>query len=176
MSSAAHTPEFPVRHLRPLRLAAAALIAAPLAGCGWLGPPLQPRGNRVDAREMGKLVPGKTTETEAQALLGSPTAKGTFDPNVWLYVGQMTRPQIGATNHVASQDVVRLQFNQQGVLVAARRLSQKNALSAPMVARATPTPGTETTFLQRLFGNIGNYNPGFGQQSTSPAGGAPLMQ
>ncbi|HET6184268.1 MAG TPA: outer membrane protein assembly factor BamE [Acetobacteraceae bacterium] len=160
--------------MRPQLRLLTLLSLALLSGCGWLAPPAQPRGNIVNQAELAKLVVGKTTQSEAQALLGSPTAKGTFDQNVWNYVGQMTRPQIGGTNQVLAQDVVELRFNDQGVLQSVRHLNKAQALAAPMIARTTPSPGTEASFLQQLFGNVGKFNPGLGSQG--PTAGAPVAR
>lgn len=150
-----------------------------LAGCGLLSQPPQPRGARVDPDQLAKLMTGRTTEADATTLLGSPTAKGTFDPNVWLYVAEMTRPEIGGTNAVVEQRVTELRFNDQGVLQSVRQLGKADALAAPMVARTTPSPGTDTSILQQLFGNVGRYNPvggsGFGGQR-GPTVGAPVTR
>jgi outer membrane protein assembly factor BamE (lipoprotein component of BamABCDE complex) len=106
------------------------------------------------------------------SLIGSPTATSTFDDNTWLYITEVTQPQIGRTQAVLSQNVVVLSFNGQGVLQDVKRLNQDDSIPVSVVARTTPSPGTEATFLQQVFGNIGRFNA-LGQNPTAPGGGAP---
>jgi hypothetical protein len=40
-----------------------------------------------------------------------------------------------------------------------------------VIARTTPSPGTEANFFQQLFGNIGRFVPG--GAGPAPGGGAP---
>jgi len=144
-----------------------------LAGCGLLGPAPLPRGDRVDSDQLKQLVPGVSTQADATALLGSPTAKATFDPNTWLYISQMTQPVIGGTLSVRSQNVVELHFDDRGVLRGVQALDKANGLPVTMVARTTPSPGTEASVLQQLFGNVGRFTPGgVNVGPTAPAGGA----
>src|SRR6185312_11102641 len=92
-------------------LLAAALAATSLTGCGlpdFMTFPPQVRGNRVDVDSLKELVPGTSTTKDVVALIGSPTARATFDDNTWIYVGEMTKPVIGGTNEVLSQQVVAL--------------------------------------------------------------------
>jgi outer membrane protein assembly factor BamE (lipoprotein component of BamABCDE complex) len=147
-------------------------------GCSFFEAPSQLRGNRVDADQLKELVPGTSTRADVTALLGSPTAKATFDDNTWLYVSEVTRPRIARTLGVLSQDVVVISFNDQGVLQDMKRVSQDDAVPVSIVARTTPSPGTEASFLQQLFGNIGRFNAGgitAGNSSGAapPRGGAP---
>jgi outer membrane protein assembly factor BamE (lipoprotein component of BamABCDE complex) len=162
----------------PLRstCAFALLVACLLAGCSYIAPPLQPRGDRVDADQVKQLVPGVTTQADATALLGSPTAKGTFDQSTWFYVSEMTRPVIGGTQDVAHQNVVELRFDDRGVLRHVQALDKANALPVNIVARTTPAPGTEASVLQQLFGNVGRFNPGMGtsQSDTNTTGAAQI--
>ena len=155
-----------------------------LSGCGFFEATPQVRGNRVDADVLKELTPGTSTRADATALLGSPTAKATFDDNQWIYIGSMTRPVIGQTQKVLSQDVVLLTFNDQGVLRDVKQLNKNDALPVTMVARATPSPGSEASILQQLLGNVGRFTPGglgagsvgTGSNSNSgsvPEGGAP---
>ncbi len=152
--------------------ALALLAACLLAGCSFLAPPAQPRGDRVDADQIKQLVPGVSTQADATALLGSPTAKGTFDQNTWIYVSEMTRPVVGGTLDVLRQNVVELRFDDHGVLRNMQALDKGNALPVTIVARTTPAPGTEASVLQQLFGNVGRFNPGLSNAS-APSGGAP---
>lgn len=138
--------------------------------------PAEVRGNKVSQEEMNKIHPGTTTQADASTILGSPTAKGTFDQNDWYYISEMTRPVVAGTNSVLSQQVVVLNFNNQGVLQNVHYLDQKDALYVPIVGRTTPSPGTAAGFFQQLLGNIGRFSPGGLQQSQAPSGGVPVGQ
>ena len=159
----------------PTRAVPVALLALVLlAGCGadssgFLSHPIQARGNRVDVDQLAQLVPGTSTRGDALALLGSPTARATFDDNTWLYISELTKPVIGATNAVHGQFTVALTFDQAGVLRQVDRKGMDDAVPVTVVARTTPTPGNETSFLQQLLGNVGRFNPGGpGGSSTAP--------
>jgi outer membrane protein assembly factor BamE (lipoprotein component of BamABCDE complex) len=143
-----------------------------LGGCSFFEAQSTLRGNRVDADQLKELVPGTSTRADVTALIGSPTARATFDDSTWIYISEVTRPRIARTQGVLSQGVVVLSFNDQGVLQDVKRLNQDDALPVTVVARSTPSPGTEASFLQQLFGNIGRFNA-FGPNPTAPSGGAP---
>jgi outer membrane protein assembly factor BamE (lipoprotein component of BamABCDE complex) len=139
------------------------LLAVLLAGCdttGLLSHPLQARGNRVDSDQLAQLVPGTSTRNDALALIGSPTARATFDDNTWLYISEMTKPVIGATNRIQSQEVVALVFDGTGVLQHVDRKGAEDAVPVAIATRTTPTPGNDTTFVQQLLGNVGRFSPG----------------
>lgn len=150
----------------------ALLACLVLGGCSFFEAKSQLRGNRVDADQLKELVPGTSTRADVTALIGSPTARATFDDNTWLYVSEVTRTRIAQTQGVVSQKVVVLNFNEQGVLQDVKQLNQDDSVPVSIVARSTPSPGTEASFLQQLFGNIGRFNA-LGQQPTAPSGGAP---
>ena len=159
-----------------LRLSAARAAALAsvllLAGCGWLAPAPIVRGNHPDPDALKELVPGTSTRQDVTALLGSPTAHETFDDNTWLYIGEHTQTRVGSFPAVLSQKVVVVTFNDQGVLQTISSRDKADAMPVTVIARTTPSPGTEANFFQELFGNIGRYVP-----ATSPGsgggGGAP---
>ena len=93
------------------------------------------RGNRVDADQLKELVPGTSTRADVTALIGSPTARATFDDNTWIYISEVTRPRIARVQGVLSQDMVVLSFNEQGVLQDVKRLNQEDALPVTVVER-----------------------------------------
>ncbi len=156
-------------HLPPALLLATLLVA----GCSIFAAPSQLRGNKVDADQLKELVPGTSTKADVTALIGSPTARATFDENTWLYVSEVTHTRIARVQGIESQEVVKLTFNDQGVLKDVKRLDQDDGIPVAMVSRTTPSPGTEASFFQQLFGNIGRFNA-FGQQPQAPSGGAPI--
>lgn len=157
--------------VRCLTLAACLLVAS----CGWLMPPPQVRGNKVDPEVLKELVPGTSTKADVTAVIGSPTARDTFDDNTWLYISELTQQRIGRTLGELEQNVVVLNFDDQGVLKTIGKLDKGDALPVTVMARTTPSPGTEASFLQQLLGNIGRFNPtGTGNTAGGSAGGAPV--
>lgn len=146
-----------------------------LAGCGVTSifeSPQTIRGNKVDAYRLQELVPGTSTQADVTALIGSPTAKASFDRNTWLYITETTHTRIARTPGVENQAVVVLTFDAGGVLRKIDKIGADDSLPVAEVDRTTPAPGTEASFLQQLFGNIGRFNAG-PTQSPGVGGGAP---
>ncbi len=151
--------------LRPVTaLAVAALL---LAACSVVESPQQVRGNKVDPEQLKELVIGTSTRADAQSLLGSPTTKATFEDNTWLYITETTQPRIGRVEGITQQGVVVLGFDQAGVLRSVKSLNEGDSQPVTVVARATPSPGSEASFLRQLLGNVGKFN------AAGAAGGAP---
>ncbi len=155
-------------------LLALALIL--LAGCGETGVfayPPQTRGNKVDPEILAQLVPGTSSRADASALLGSPTARATFDDNTWIYIGETTKPRIGGTLKVEDQQVVVLTFDQRGTLIGIQKRGMDDSAKVAVVDRATPSPGNNASILQQLLGNVGRFAPNPGSSGNSNAvGGA----
>lgn len=140
------------------RLAPLALVVL-LGGCGWvtdtLGPAPVERGNRVDAERLGQITPGVQTRNDVEALLGSPTARGTFDEDNWYYISARTRLQPARFLEVEDRRVVAISFNRQGVVSGIRELGAADGREVSVVRRETPVPGNDRSLLQALFGNLG---------------------
>ncbi len=147
------------------------LFANLVTGCSYvdLSSAPQIRGNRVTADQLKDLVPGTSTRADASSLLGSPTAKGSFDDNTWIYISETTQPRVGRVQGINSQDVVQLTFDDRGILRDMKQLSKKDAMDVSVVARATPSPGSEATFMQQLLGNVGRFSAG--PTGATPGGG-----
>lgn len=136
------------------------LCAAWLPACSVIETPRTQRGNKVDPDQLKELVIGTSTKADATSLLGSPTARATFDDNRWIYISEVTRVRIGRTPGVTDQNVTTLTFDQGGVLRGVERLGQDDSRDVAVVSRATPSPGREASFLQQLLGNVGKFSPG----------------
>jgi outer membrane protein assembly factor BamE (lipoprotein component of BamABCDE complex) len=136
-------------------------------------PAPQLRGNRVDPDSIKELTPGISTKADVTAVIGSPTARDTFDDNTWLYISELTQQRIGRTLGEIQQNVVVLNFDDKGVLKSIDKLNQENALPVSVIARTTASPGTEASFMQQLLGNIGRFNPtGAGTPGGAGGGGS----
>ena len=157
------------------RLTGSLVLLAFLGGCSmmpsFLTYPPQTRGNMVDAETLKQLVPGTSTRNDVIALIGSPTTKATFDDNTWLYIGEVTKPVIAGTQVDLDQQVVALTFDAQGVLRTIETKTADDGLPVSMASGATPSPGSEATFMQQLLGNVGRFNPiGAGGGSATRSG------
>lgn len=173
-------PEFFTPSLRAhlLRAATVLVLCLSMTACGWILPPPQTRGNKVEADQLKELVPGTSTKADVTALIGSPTQKATFDENSWLYITETTRSRVGQTLGVLDQGVVVLTFDDRGVLTGVKTLTKDDSIPVAVATRTTPSPGTEASFMQQLLGNIGKFNPtgtsGFGGGGGAPSSGGGL--
>lgn len=143
-----------------------------LTGCSLFEAPAVPRGNRADPDLVAQLSPGVQGKSDVEALLGPPSATGTFDDQEWFYISSITRIRPGQTPGVSSQRVVAIQFDDRGLIRNIRELGPQDMRDVAVVDRTTPVPGTDRTLLQALFGNIGRVGAnGFGADNQGPGTG-----
>src|SRR5580698_6007934 len=109
------------------------------------------RGNKVDPESLKELTPGTSTKADVTAVIGSPTATATFDDNTWLYISELTQTRVGRTLGEVDQHVVVLTFDDKGVLKDVNRKTMDDSLPVSVIARTTPSPGTEASFMQQLL-------------------------
>lgn len=143
------------------------VMGLPLAGCSFFEAQSTTRGDPIDGVALKQLTPGTTTQADATALLGSPTTHETFNDNAWVYISQITRPQVGRLPAVMEQRVVVLNFDPSGVLQKVKVYDKADGKNVPMAPGTTSSPGSSASILQQLFGNIGRFNPGAGSSNGS---------
>jgi outer membrane protein assembly factor BamE (lipoprotein component of BamABCDE complex) len=153
-------------------LPALLLTTGLLSGCSFFEQPPQLRGNAVDPDALKELVVGTSTRADVNSLLGSPTARAVFDDNTWFYISEVTQPRIGRVQGINSQAVVVMNFDQGGVLRDIKKLDKADGKPVEVVSRATPSPGSDATFLQQLLGNVGKFTPGAGSSATTNNAGS----
>ena len=147
------------RRATPRLLVLGLVLAPALGGCSIFSPIPTDRGTIIEAADYDRLVPGSTTRAQVTALIGTPTTHATFDDNTWIYIGEVTAPVPTARPKIESQKVVVLSFDQGGVLRSRRLLDKSDAHDVAMASGSTPSPGSETSFMQQLIGNVGRYSP-----------------
>lgn len=141
------------------------LAALALGACERLAPPPVPRGNRVEAERLAQINKGVQTRADVLALLGPPTARGTFDEENWYYISGNTQVMPGRYLQLRDRVVVAITFDRRGVVQDIRELKPEDGQDIGMVSRETPVPGTERNMMQALFGNIGR--PSLSDTATS---------
>ncbi|HTW26223.1 MAG TPA: outer membrane protein assembly factor BamE [Acetobacteraceae bacterium] len=148
--------------MRCVRALVVPVLLLGLAGCSLVEAQETVRGNRIDPDQLKQLTVGTSTRQDVETLLGSPTARATFDNNTWIYISEVTQPRIGRLPAVRDQHVTELTFNNDGVLETIKRLDKADGKSVAMASGATPSPGSEASFFQQLLGNVGRFTPGGG--------------
>ena len=133
--------------------------------CETLAPPPVPSGNRVEDERLAHITKGVQTRGDVLALLGPPTARGTFDEENWYYISGNTQLMPGRYLELRDRVVVAISFDRRGVVQDIRQLKPEDGQDVGMVSRETPVPGTERNMLQALFGNIGR--PSLSDTATS---------
>ena len=146
------------------------LLLALVPACSIVATPRTYRGNKVDADQLKELVVGTSTKADVSALIGSPTARAAFDDNQWIYISEITRTRVGRTPGVIDQNVTVLSFTPAGVLEGVKQMDKDDGRDVDVVSRSTPSPGSEATFMQQLFGNIGRFSTSPGGLSGQPSG------
>ena len=152
-----------------LRLSTALIAlsaAVALAGCTKT---VEQRGNLPPPDEIGQIHPGKTTKDEVAKILGTPSSVGVFDDNSWYYISRRTSQFSFFDPKAVDQQVYIVDFNDHNVVKAVDHKTMKDGQEIAPVARATPAPGRELSFLEQIVGNLGRFN---GSTAASESGGA----
>ena len=152
-----------------------AILMLSLGACSLIQTPRTLHGNKVDQDSLKELVPGTSTKKDVTSLIGSPTARATFDDNEWIYISETTHTRIGRLPGVLDQNVVVVNFTPAGTLRSVRQLDQADGRDISIAGGATPSPGSDASVLQQLLGNVGRYNVGNlggGDSSTAGSSGA----
>ncbi|MGQ9367266.1 outer membrane protein assembly factor BamE [Azospirillum sp. ST 5-10] len=146
------------------------LFAVALAGLAATAcaPTVATRGNLTDTEQVAAIKEGQSRREDVAALLGTPTQIGTFDPNVWYYIGQRTEKTAFFQPEVVERKVLIVAFDPGGVVSEVKQLDASAGQDIEVVSRTTPTHGRELGFLEQMLGNFGRF--GAKEQQKGPGG------
>ena len=147
-------------------LAAAFAGGLSLALLGACSPTVNPRGNQPSASQLAEIKPGTTDKATVTRLLGSPSTVANFDTTTWYYISQKTEELAFFKPEVRDPEIIAVNFDKDGVVTDVQKLNKKVPRNIEPVARTTPAPGKELSFIEQLLGNFGRFNT----QSASPTG------
>lgn len=132
-----------------------ALLLA-LAACS---PITRTHGNMVTEDNLRQINPGVSRQADVAALLGTPSAEGTFNPNEWYYVGQVTEKTAFLAPEVVKRNVVRISFNpNDGTVSKIEQLDEHSGQYVEVVDRTTPTAGHNLGIIEQVIGNVGRFS------------------
>ena len=149
---------------------AALSTAVVLTGCSTT---VEQRGNLPPPDEVAEIHPGKTTKDEVVKILGTPSSVGVFNDRSWYYISRRTSQFSFFDPALLDQQVFIVDFNDQDVVKAVDHKTLKDGKEISPVARTTPAPGRELSFLEQIVGNLGKFNGGGAAPASSSGGRAP---
>jgi outer membrane protein assembly factor BamE (lipoprotein component of BamABCDE complex) len=142
--------------------------AVAFVGCA---PSVDQRGNLPNPDKLTEIHAGSTTKDEVAKILGTPSSVSVFNNDKsWYYISRRTSQTAFFDPNVLDQQVYIVNFDDQGVVKAVDHKVLEDGKEITPVARATPAPGRELSFLEQLIGNLGKFNGG-GPSSGGGGGG-----
>ena len=139
------------------RIGAVLGAAALVAGCSSI---VGHKGYLADEVILRSVQPGVDNRTSVQAALGQPSFTSQFGEPVWYYVSSTTNQRPFTTPRIAEHTVLAVRFDQAGNVLSAERSGLEQVARISPDDDETPTLGRERSFLQDLFGNIGQVGAG----------------
>ena len=138
------------------RRAAYAVIAASLLSTAACSPITSYSGFQAIESDPKDVKVAVDTKSTVRGKLGSPSATGTFDPNVWYYMNQIKQRVAFRKPQVVARNVTAITFNKDSEQVeSVNNYTLKDGKVIAFNGRETPTRGRELTILEQLLGNVG---------------------
>jgi outer membrane protein assembly factor BamE (lipoprotein component of BamABCDE complex) len=135
-----------------VRIGAVLSTAALLAGCSSI---VNHKGYLVDEVLVQSVQPGVDNRQSVERTLGRPSFTSQFGQPVWYYVSSTTGQKPFTTPRITAHTVLAVRFDEAGNVVAAERSGMEQVARISPEDDKTPTLGRERSFLEDLFGNIG---------------------
>lgn len=120
------------------------------------------KGYLVDEALLQSVQPGIDNRVSVQRTLGQPSFISDYGDPVWYYVSSTTRQRPFTTPRIVDHTVLAVQFDAAGNVIRADRSGMDQVAQINPESDETPTLGRERSFLQDLFGNIGQVGAGAG--------------
>lgn len=149
---------------KALILGVVAAAGLGLGGCSSIN---ESRGYVADGVLSNAVQPGIDNLRSVEGTLGRPTFASQYGEKTWYYVSSVTGRQPLVRPRINSHSVLAVKFDDAGNVVSAERSGVEKVAYFQPDGDETPTLGRERTFLEDLFGNIGQVGAGPG------GGGAP---
>ncbi len=145
-----------------MKFAVAVVLAATLVGgCTSIR---DHRGYILDNALVSTIQPGVDNRESVQGTLGRPTFTGQFDNRDWYYVSTDTRQLAFARPSPSDQTVLHIRFTESGAVERVERTGLELARAVNPAGGRTPVLGSDRSFFEEIFGNIGAVGQGRGQQ------------
>lgn len=152
-----------------VRFMGVALAALALSACASIK---DQRGYLVDATLLDSVQPGIDNQMSIERMLGRPSFISQYGQKDWYYISTKTRQAAFSRPKASEQLLVKLTFDAKGNVATIERTGMEKVANINPDGSKTPTLGRERTFLEDLFGNIGQVGAA-GTGSGAAGGGGP---
>jgi outer membrane protein assembly factor BamE (lipoprotein component of BamABCDE complex) len=109
---------------------------------------------------METVQPGIDNYTSVEATLGRPTFTSEYGEPVWYYVSSITGRRPFRDPRISEHTVLAVRFDGSGRVAAVETTGTEKIVFLSPNRNKTPTLGRERSFLEDLFGNIGQVGGG----------------
>ena len=140
-----------------VRIGAVLGAAVLMAGCSSI---VGHKGYLADEVLLRSVQPGVDNRTSVQAALGQPSFSSQFGEPVWYYISSTTSQRPFGQPRITGHTVLAVRFDAAGNVVSAERSGLEQVAQIDPDSDETPTLGRERSFLEDLFGNIGQVGAG----------------
>ena len=138
------------------RLVAGAAVVLCLAGCSQI---IDTHGYAPTDGDLSEVEVGRDTRSTVEAIIGRPSATGLLDDRGWYYVKSEFRQFGWREPKEISREVVAVSFDDQGIVENVERFGIQDGQIVALSRRVTDSNTTGVSFIQQLFGSLGNFNP-----------------
>lgn len=142
-------------------IAAVAIVG--IAGLSACSPRVAQRGAMPDIDAIAAIVPNKTTKSEVERSLGSPSSINMYGEETWMYVGETTETIAFFERNVNERSVLLVSFRDDGVVKDVLQHGLDAARNIEPVERETPTVGKDMTVIEQMMGNVNRFR-NFGKE------------
>jgi len=148
--------------------------AALLAGAAALLPACtaitESRGYIIDPLLTEAIQPKIDNQQSVEGTLGRPTFTSQFGTPTWYYVSSITGQRPFNRPRIRNHSVLAVQFDPSGRVTKVERTGIEKVVFLDPNGNKTPVLGRERSFLEDLFGNIGQVG-GAGLPGAAPGTG-----
>lgn len=134
------------------RIGAVLGMAVLMAGCSSI---VGHKGYLADEVILRSVQPGVDNRQSVERALGQPSFASQFGEPVWYYVSSTTSQKPFTTPKITGHTVLAVRFDEAGNVISADRSGMEQVARINPENDETPTLGRERSFLEDLFGNIG---------------------
>ena len=142
-----------------------ACALAVLPGCSAIR---ESRGYITDPLLAGVIQPRIDNQQSVEGTLGRPTFVSQYGDPTWYYVSSVTGQRPFSHPRIREHSVLAIKFDAAGRVADVQRSGIDRVVYLDPNSNKTPTLGRERSFLEDLFGNIGQVGG-----SGVPGGGGP---